>query len=123
MRTDQYKPGKVRGLRGEWEEILDGSSTDLPIQAIMHTDKGALNKIVHIWAYESLVERSDILAGAAAAISPDMQDQLALMGSGGECREELERIRAAGLQQPVIAPFAVGDHVPSYRRAIEACAE
>jgi hypothetical protein len=52
-----------------------------------------------------------------------MQDQLALMGSSGECREELERARRSGLQQPVIAPFAVGDHVPSYKRAIEAFAQ
>jgi hypothetical protein len=86
MRTDQYKPGKVRGLRGEWEKIISGAGTDLPIQAIMHTDMGALNKIVHIWAYESLVERSDILAGAdagkiwsteaiqdAGGAAPDMQ--------------------------------------------------
>ena len=71
---------------------------------------------------EQAMARGDA-AGAAAAITPAMQDQLALMGSGGECREELERIRAAGLQQPVIAPFAVGDYVPSYRRAIEAFAE
>ena len=71
---------------------------------------------------EHAMARGDV-AGAAAAITPAMQDQLALMSSGGECREELERIRRAGLQQPVIAPFAVGDHVPSYQRAIEAFAQ
>ena len=62
------------------------------------------------------------VAGAALAITPSMQDQLALMGSSGECREGLEQARRAGLQQPVIAPFTVGDHVPSYQRAIEAFA-
>ena len=71
---------------------------------------------------EQAMARGDV-AGAAQAITPAMQDQLALMGSSGECREELERVRRAGLQQPVIAPFAVGDHVPSYRRAIEAFAQ
>ena len=71
---------------------------------------------------EQALARGDV-AGAAQAITPAMQDELALMGSTGECREELERVRRAGLQQPVIAPFAVGDHVPSYRRAIEAFRE
>ena len=37
-------------------------------------------------------------------------------------QDHLERARRAGLQQPVIAPFAVGDHVPTYQRAIEAFA-
>ena len=73
-------------------------------------------------AAEQALARGDV-AGAEAAITPAMQDHLALLGSGGECREELERIREAGLQQPVIAPFAVGDHAPSYRRAIEAFAQ
>ena len=71
---------------------------------------------------EQAMARGDV-AGAAQAITPAMQDQLALMGSAGECREELVRARRAGLQQPVIAPFAVGDYVPSYQRVIEAFAQ
>ena len=67
MRTDRYKPGKVRGLRGEWEKLLSGAGEDLPIVGIMHTDMGALNKVIHIWAFASLVERSDILAAPEAA--------------------------------------------------------
>lgn len=71
---------------------------------------------------EQAMARGDSIS-AAQAITPAMQDQLVLMGSSGECREELERVRQAGLQQPVIAPFAVGDHLPSYQRAIEAFAQ
>ena len=40
---------------------------------------------------EQAIVRGDV-AGAAQAITPAMQDQLALMGSSGECREELERV-------------------------------
>ncbi len=71
---------------------------------------------------EQAMARGDV-AAAAQAITPAMQDQLALLGSSGECREELERLRLAGLQQPVIAPFEVGEIKLSYQLAIEAFRE
>ena len=36
------------------------------------------------------------------------------MGTAEECRAEIERRRALGLQHPVIAPFATGDVKASY---------
>ncbi len=60
---------------------------------------------------------------ASEAITPEMQDQVAVLGTPGQCREALERRRAAGLQLPVIAPFAVGDNKASYQLAIEALGE
>jgi probable F420-dependent oxidoreductase len=59
---------------------------------------------------------------ASEAITPEMQDQVAVLGTPGQCREELERRRAAGLQLPVIAPFAVGDNKTSHQLTIEALA-
>jgi alkanesulfonate monooxygenase SsuD/methylene tetrahydromethanopterin reductase-like flavin-dependent oxidoreductase (luciferase family) len=59
---------------------------------------------------------------AAEAITPEMQDQVAIVGTPDECRAELERRRAAGLQLPVIAPFAVGDNKTSHRLTIDALA-
>ena len=58
--------------------------------------------------------------GAANAVSPAMQRALAIVGTAGECREQLEEMRSRGLQQPVVAPFAVGDSVESHERAIAA---
>jgi probable F420-dependent oxidoreductase len=57
---------------------------------------------------------------AAQAISQDMLDQVAIVGTAEQCRAELERRRGLGLQQPVVAPFAVGDLMESHRRAIAA---
>jgi alkanesulfonate monooxygenase SsuD/methylene tetrahydromethanopterin reductase-like flavin-dependent oxidoreductase (luciferase family) len=59
---------------------------------------------------------------AAEAITPAMQDQVAVVGTPDECREALEARRAAGLQLPVIAPFAVGDNKTSHRMTIDALA-
>ena len=62
------------------------------------------------------------LPRAADAITPEMQDQVAVIGSPEQCRAALERRRAAGLQLPVVAPFAIGDNKESHRQAITAMA-
>ena len=54
------------------------------------------------------------------AITPEMQDQVAVVGTAEHCRTELEKRRSLGLQLPVVAPFAVGDSRTSYRQTIEA---
>ena len=62
------------------------------------------------------------VARASEAITREMQDQVAVVGSPGECRAALERRRAAGLQSPVVAPFAIGDNKQSHIHTITAMA-
>ena len=62
------------------------------------------------------------VARASEAITREMQDQVAVVGTPEECRAALERRRAAGLQSPVVAPFAIGDNKESHRTTIEALA-
>ena len=62
------------------------------------------------------------LARASEAITQEMQDQVAVVGSPEECRAALERRRAVGLQHPVVAPFATGDNMESHRQTITALA-
>ena len=71
---------------------------------------------------EQSLERGDLDA-ASEAISPEMQRELAVIGTAKECHAELEEMRSRGLQQPVVAPFPVGESVTSHRRAIEALGE
>ena len=59
---------------------------------------------------------------AADSITVEMQDQVAVVGTAEECRAALEKRRAAGLQLPVIAPFAVGDNKASHMHVIDALA-
>jgi len=59
---------------------------------------------------------------AADSITVEMQDQVAVVGTADECRAALEKRRDAGLQMPVIAPFAVGDNKASHRHVIDALA-
>ena len=58
------------------------------------------------------------MARASEAITQEMQDQLAVVGSPEECKAALERRRAAGLQLPVVAPFAIGDNKESHHHTI-----
>lgn len=62
------------------------------------------------------------LSRAAAAITEEMQDQVAAVGTPEQVRAALEARRAAGLQCPVVAPFAIGDNLETHRRTIEALA-
>ena len=52
----------------------------------------------------------------------EMQDQVAIVGTVDECRTALKKRRDAGLQMPVIAPYAVGDNKASHRHVIDALA-
>ena len=57
---------------------------------------------------------------AARAISQEMQDQVAVVGTAEECRNEIENRRSLGLNLPVVAPFTVAEAKESYLRVIEA---
>ena len=70
-------------------------------------------------AAEQALERGDAET-AYSAITPDMQDEVAVVGTAEHCRRELEKRRSLGLQLPVVAPFPVGDDRTSYRQTIEA---
>ena len=70
-------------------------------------------------AAQRALERGDSET-AYSVITPEMQDQVAVVGTAEHCRTELEKRRSLGLQLPVVAPFAVGGHRASYRQTIEA---
>ena len=70
-------------------------------------------------AAEDAIQRGD-LDEAAKAISRDMQDQVAVVGTAAECRAEIEKRRGLGLALPVVAPFTIDAARDSYQRVIEA---
>ena len=69
-------------------------------------------------AAEEAIRKGD-LEEAARAISPEMQDQVAVVGNAEECRSEIEMRRGRGLNLPVVAPFTVDEAKASYVRVIE----
>ena len=69
-------------------------------------------------AAEEAIRRGD-LSEAARAISPEMQDQVAVVGNAEQCRAQIEKRRSLGLNLPVVAPFTVDEAKASYVRVIE----
>ncbi len=66
---------------------------------------------------EEAIRRGD-LDEAGRAISPEMQDQVAVVGNAEQCRAEIEKRRSLGLNLPVVAPFTVNEAKQSYMRVI-----
>ena len=62
-------------------------------------------------------------AGAARAVTDEMIAATGIAGTPDECRERLDAYRDAGLDLPIISPFARGpDAKARFLAAIEACA-
>ena len=62
-------------------------------------------------------------AGAARAVTDEMIAVTGIAGTPDECRERLDAYRDAGLDLPIISPFARGsDAKTRFLAAIEACA-
>ena len=62
-------------------------------------------------------------AGAARAVTDEMIAVTGIAGTPDECRERLDAYRGAGLDLPIISPFARGpDAKARFLAAIEACA-
>ncbi len=59
-------PGAIPGLIGRWSEKIEGRQAFSPLIGGWHSEFGALNKWVHIWAYKDANERFSVRAAAAA---------------------------------------------------------
>ncbi len=59
-------------------------------------------------------------SAAAEAVSEEMQEQVAAVGTPAQCAASIAARRSRGLQLPVVAPFTVGAVMDNYRAAIQA---
>ena len=59
--------GAIPGLIERWSEKIEGRTKFSPLVGAWHSEIGALNKWVHIWAYKDAAERFSVRAAAANA--------------------------------------------------------
>ena len=64
IRTYDLKPRATPPAEEAFAEALPHREKYSPIAAFWHTEIGALNQIIHVWAYESLEERTSVRAAA-----------------------------------------------------------
>ena len=84
IRTYQLKPGTVPNAVQAFADKIQNRVKLSPLAGFWHTEVGELNKVVHLWAYESLDERArrraELWADAewlayAAEVGPLVVDQ------------------------------------------------
>ncbi len=67
IRTYTYAPGSIPGVIKAWEELLEERLKYSPLVAVGHSELGALDKWVHIWAYKDAGDRERIREATAKA--------------------------------------------------------
>lgn len=76
MRSYMLQPGSVPKLRERWEAKIAERTRLSPLVAVWTTEVGPLNKLVHIWGYESMEQRAEIRRRAVetGAWPPDARE-------------------------------------------------
>ena len=64
MRTYLLKPGATAGFEERFSEGLSARAKISPFGGLWKSEVGALNKVVHMWPYESFEDRERIAAEA-----------------------------------------------------------
>jgi hypothetical protein len=60
------KPGRIPSMYEGWGKAIEARTKLSPLAMAMHTEFGHLNRFVHVWAYESIEQRSQVRGEAAA---------------------------------------------------------
>ena len=58
MRTYTVQPGSVATVEERFGQALPARAKLSPLAAFWHTEVGPLNRVIHVWAYDSFEERT-----------------------------------------------------------------
>ena len=64
MRTYQLRPGSLATVEERFQEALPAREKHSKLAAFWHTDVGPLNRIIHVWTYDSFEQRAAVRAAA-----------------------------------------------------------
>ena len=83
MRSYDLKPGTVPAFEERFAAALPTRTRLSPLAGFWHTEVGPLNRVIHIWPYASLEERTRIRAEAvkAGGWPPDLGEFIVSMTS------------------------------------------
>ena len=64
MRTYAVQPGSVATVEERFGQALPVRAKLSPLAAFWHTEVGPLNRVIHVWAYDSFEERTRVRAAS-----------------------------------------------------------
>ncbi len=67
MRTYQLKPASIAPFEERFGAALPERQKFSPLAAFWHTEVGPLNRVIHVWPYDSFEQRMEVRAAAAAS--------------------------------------------------------
>jgi hypothetical protein len=127
FRTYRMKPGSVPEAEKRFGEALPARAKLSPLAAFWHTEVGPLNRIIHVWPYESMEERTRIrgeatkLQGWPPNIREFVEEQQAEIFIPAPFSPKLEARRLGGLYEIriyTLAPGAIPAQIDRWSTAI-----
>ncbi len=81
MRSYDLRPGSIPAVEERFAAALPARTALSPLAAFWHTEIGPLNRVIHVWTYADLAERTRIRAEAAKLPGwpPPISDYIAAM--------------------------------------------
>jgi hypothetical protein len=129
MRTYTLQPGTLAEVEKRFGEALPAREKYSKLAAFWHTEVGPLNRIIHVWAYDSFEQRSTVRAASVKAgdwpppireFVTDMQSELYLSAPFSPALEPRQIGPLFEMRQYTLAPGAIPGLIERWSEKIEA---
>ncbi len=127
FRTYRLKPGSVATVEERFGQALPARAKLSPLAAFWHTEVGPLNRIIHVWPYDSFEERTRVrsqkIEGWPPNIREFVEEQQSEIFVPAPFSPKLEPRRLGGLYEIriyTLAPGAIPAIIERWSTAIDA---
>jgi hypothetical protein len=127
FRTYRLKPGTVATAEERFGQGLPARTKVSPLAAFWHTEVGPLNRIIHVWPYDSFEQRSQVrsqkIEGWPPNIREFVEEQTSEIFIPAPFSPKLEPRRLGNLYEIriyTLAPGAMPGQIDRWSTAIEA---
>jgi hypothetical protein len=127
FRTYRLKPGTVATAEERFGQGLPARTKVSPLAAFWHTEVGPLNRIIHVWPYDSFEQRAQVrsqkIEGWPPNIREFVEDQQSEIFIPAPFSPKLEPRRLGNLYEIriyTLAPGAMPGQIDRWSTAIEA---
>jgi hypothetical protein len=125
FRTYRLKPGTVATAEERFGQGLPARTKVSPLAAFWHTEVGPLNRIIHVWPYDSFEQRTQVrsqkIEGWPPAIREFVEDQQSEIFIPAPFSPKLEPRRLGNLYEIriyTLAPGAIPGQIERWSGAI-----